>query len=364
MNSAFNIELKNVEREGNELSIQVAAQMANLEKIGEKRIQTYPSCLDAWDYCFCIAIGYIALSITTDEQFAVYLEDIHKASSGIAGDYDNLQTLLGKLLYHKDDHIDIVEKNFKNRSGENAYGAFHRLLWGHDILSTSGDNPFVLMIKQKGLSGIVQAFQHLVADTTSKQGLPLPGSSYLDFEKENGAVSNYLIKIAEDLSKESVGNKRAAQSIYSHLFTIRAEDCAGNVTVESLSTGYFKMRGIENSVRRVQFKLIAYIIAFLGHSAIGTIRQDGVPYINIPEFKEIVHNLTKLYVESWKDTKELIGKSEEYIKKSDELIQEVAETTKNIVEHHSDEGYAQELRNGQVNVTRLIGRMGKGEELK
>lgn len=362
MGIAFNIELKNVEKEWNELNNQASAEMAELEKIDEKRIQKYPSCLDAWDYCFCIAIGYIALSITTDEQFAVYLEDIHKASSGISGEYDKLQTLLGKLLYHKGDHIDMAEKNFKNRKGENAYGAFHRLLWGHDILSTSGDNPFVLMVKQKGLSGIVQAFQHLIADTTSKQGLPLPGSSYLDFEKENGAVSNYLIKIAEDLSEDSVGNKRVAQSIYSHMFTVRAEDCAGNVTVESLSTGYFKIRGIENSVRRVQFKLIAYIIAFLGHSAIGAIRQDGIPYINIPEFKELVHNLTKLYVESWKDTKELIKKSEEYIEKSDELIADVTETTKNIVEHHSEEGYVQELRNGQANVTRLIGRMGKGEE--
>ena len=353
MQNAINLTLKNIEDELEQLQFQANAELIELEKIDDVKIKKCSSSLDAWDYCFCIAVGFTALYITTNEQLAVYLEEIHKAASGAQGDYDKLQTILGGLLFHKGDYIDIVDKCFKNRKGENAYGAFHRLLWGHDIFSKKEDNPFLLMYKQKGLSGIIQAFQHLVADTASKQGLPLPGSSYLDFEKENGSVSNYLIKIAEGLSESSVGNKQLAQSIYSHAFTIRAQDCIGNVTIESLSLLYTNIRHIDSAVRITQFKLISYIISFVGHSVIGAFRQYGIPYINISEFKGLVHNFVKLYVENSKETKKLESKQKCCIEKSIELLDVVDNTTRNIMDHSSDD-YLEELDYEQANVMHFI----------
>lgn len=361
MDNSFDIELANIEYECNQLGTLAQNEIDALKSIDFKNFRRHSSSVDAWDFCFGVAIGYLALSITTDEELSLYLEDIHKAASGVSGNFDKIQDFFGKLLYHKGDHIDIVEKNFKNRKGENAYGAFHRLLWGHDVLSTHGDNPFVLMIEQRGLSGILQAFQHLIADTASKQGLPLPGSSYLDFEKENGCMSNYLIKISENLSEQSVGNKFSVQSIYSHMFTIRAQDIAGNATIECLIGGYFKLRGIKNAVRIAQIKLIAYSIAFWGHTIIGMLRQNGVPYVNISELKELISNLVKLDVESRRETKQIIANTTDCIAESEHLIEEVNDTTRYLDIQPSNADYAKELQRGQENVVQLLGFFAKGE---
>ena len=345
-----------VEQRLDDLSKETLEEMTRLNSLDTSAIEKCPSGLDALDYCTSIAIGYLAITITTDEEFSIYLEDIHKSASGASGEYDKLQTVLGKLLYHKGDDIDTITAPFKNRKGGNAYGAFHRLLWGHDILSSQEDNPIVLMVKQRGLSGIIQAFQHLVADTASKQGLPLPGSSYLDFEKENGSLSNYLIKVSEEISVESVGNKRLAQSIYSHMFTIRAQDCAGNVVIENLSLGYFKARNISDQTRIIQFKLISYIIAFLGHFYIGSLRQEGVPYFNVTEFKGLVGYLTELYIVGWKDVREMSRRSDACVNKSEQVISDIDNTVKMIGSPGDD--YDLKLRNGQKNVDALIGLLG------
>ncbi|MCF2618170.1 hypothetical protein JQM68_13405 [Oscillibacter valericigenes] len=238
--------------------------------------------LDAWDYCYAIAIGLAGVFIATNDAFAKYLEQIHKAASGASGEYDVFQAFLGKALHHEGDYIDAMAMPFKNRNGGNAYPIFHRLLWGHDILSTNVDNPFVLMFNQKGLSGILQAVQHLLADTASKQGLPLPGSSFLDIADENNKTSNYLIKVAQQLSEESIGLKSNAQEIYAHMMTIRAQDISAGVVVKLMSELYFKLRRIEDEIRCAEIRLIAYTVNFVGEAVVGSMRQNGVPYINIP----------------------------------------------------------------------------------
>ena len=96
-------------------------------------------------------------------------------------------------------------------------------------------NPFELMYQQKGLMGIVQAVRHLLADTMSKQGLPVPGSSHLDTEREGGRPWNRIIDWVQGLSIEAGGDKKMAQEIYSHMFTIRAQDIAAGGLVASLS---------------------------------------------------------------------------------------------------------------------------------
>lgn len=238
--------------------------------------------LDAWDYCYAIAIGLAGVFIATNEAFAQYLDQIHKAASGSSGEYDRFQSFLGDALHHQGDNIDAIDMPFKNRNGGNAYCIFHRLLWGHDILSNKGDNPFQLMFNQKSLSGVLQAVRHLIADTASKQGIPIPGSSYLDVVDDNNKTSNYLIKIAQQLSEESVGTKSNAQEIYSHMMTIRAQDISSGIVVKLITELYFRIRKIKDNIRRSEIRLIAYTVNFLGEAVIGCFRQNGVPYINIP----------------------------------------------------------------------------------
>lgn len=238
--------------------------------------------LDGWDYCYAVAIGLAGVYITSSQKLEEYLADIHKASSDCNGEYDFFQKALGRLLHHKGDYIDKIDATFKNRKGENAYGLFHRLLWGHDILSINKDNPFYLMFQQKGVIGIVQAVRHLLADTLSKQGLPIPGSSFLDFVDENGKTSNYLIKISTMLSEEAFDNKTRAQEIYSHMFTIKGQDLTYSGIVDVLTLLYCKLRGVSDPIRKSEMRLIAFYIAFWGKAIVGMIKQNGIPYISIP----------------------------------------------------------------------------------
>ncbi len=284
-------------------------------------IEKSESTLDAWDYCFTLAIGLAGTFISTNEAFGKYLEEIHKVASGQGEDGDILQAFLGKSLYHKGDHIDAIKYPFKNRNGTNAQPLFHRLLWGHDILSLGEDNPFVLMFKQKGLSGILQAVQHLLADTASKQGLPMPGSSFFDFLNEDGKTSNYIIEISKSLSKEAFGNESLAnaQELYSHIFTIRAQDIAAGTVVNLISDLYFKIRNIKDELRRTEIKLIAYTVNFLGEAVVGATRQNGVPYISLPLITAMASSFGKfIYIEN-KQIKMLFEETNRIINDTDEL---------------------------------------------
>lgn len=264
-------------------------------------VERSESTLDAWDYCFALAIGMAGVGIATNDAFAKYLEQIHQAASGANGEYDVFQAFLGKTLHHEGDHIDMINRPFKNRNGGNAYPIFHRLLWGHDILSLGPDNPFVLMFNQQGLSGILQAVQHLLADTASKQGLPLPGSSFFDFV-ENEKTSNYLIQVAQKLSEESTGLKSNAERIYSHMMTIRAQDVAAGVVVKLMSELYFKLRKITDDIRCTEIRLIAYTVNFVGEAVVGSLRQNGVPYINAPLAMAMASSFARF---CWLNSKEI-----------------------------------------------------------
>lgn len=294
-------------------------EMASLNEMALEDIEKSCSILDGWDYCFSIAIGLISPFITTSEELQDYLKEIHNAASEATGDYDYLQKLLGMLLHHKGDPIDQINRKFIKRDKENAYVLFHRLLWGHDIFSIKEDNPFYLMVKKQGLSGIIQAVQHLLADTTSKQGLPFPGSSYFDFVDENGNLSNYLIGISQELSIETTGCKRYAQEIYSHLFTIRASDILGASSIFVFNSIYFKLRKISDDVRRQQFCLISYSVTFWVQAIIG-IGMRGVPSCNFPVGIAMIKSFVSLYKASLSKTSNLVKSGEQLEVETDRLI--------------------------------------------
>lgn len=272
----FNCSLIHIENVINHNFEKTHATYSNTE------LQLSESSLDSWDYCYSFLIGFSGVILSTNKELSKYLDEIHKSASGASGEYDRFQILLGKLFNHQGDHIDSIDGIFKNRTGANAYGLFHRLLWGHDIFSFGKDNPFALMFEQKGLLGILQTIRHLIADTTSKQGLPLPGSSYLDFVGENGKTSNYLIRVAQQLSEESFGNKAKAQEIYAHMFTIRAQDVIAGTVVKILTEIYFKTRKIDDNIRKSEIRLIAFAVNFFGEAIAGSLKQNGTPYINVP----------------------------------------------------------------------------------
>jgi hypothetical protein len=278
------------------------------------------STLDGWDYCYALAIGLAGAVISTNEALAQYLDEIHKAASGAGGEFDVFQAFLGSLLHHEGDYIDMIERPFKNRKGGNAYCIFHRLLWGHDILSIDNDNPFALMYKQQGIRGILQAVRHLLADTTSKQGLPLPGSSFLDVYSEDNKTSNYLIQIAQQLSNETFDNKLMAQELYSHMMTIRAQDVSAGVVVKLMSELYFRARKHTDKIRCTEIRLIAYTVNFLGEAIIGCVRQNGVPYINVPLGTAMVTAFGSFCVVNARDIRRLTKETETVHTQAEDLI--------------------------------------------
>ena len=340
----------------NSLSLQCKSEIGSWGVIDVDAIEKSDSQLDAWDYCFSLGIGLAGASISTNEQLGTYLNDIHYAASGATGDYSKLQAFLGSLLHHKGDAIDklATEKTFINRKCDTAYVLFHRLLWGHDVLSFHDDNPCKLMFDQQGVSGILQAVRHLIADTTSKQGLPIPGSSYLDYVKEDGKLSNYLILISQNLSKESVGNLRNAQAVYSHMFTVRAQDIMSGGAIAGLNTMYFKVRGITDTVRKIQFRLISYSVAFFTQAILGAVKQGGVPFVNIPLAAVIFKNLGQLYYFNIKEVRDLHDKTYELIAADDELVNQVSANGEDVPSYNSADEYLLELEKQEKSVDSLL----------
>lgn len=329
-----------------ELEIPSAADLTLIEKCS--------SSLDAWDYCYAIAIGLAGVFISTNEEFAQYLDQIHKAASDSSGEYDRFQAFLGKALHHEGDHIDMVERPFKNRNGGNAYCLFHRLLWGHDVFSVGEDNPFALMYNQKGLTGILQAVRHLLADTASKQGLPLPGSSFLDVIDESNKTSNYLIKVAQQLSEETTGLKTGAQEIYSHMMTIRAQDVAAGVIVKAMSELYFLIRRIDDEIRQTEIRFIAYAINFFGEALVGCIRQNGVPYINIPLAGAMGVSFAQFYYYNEKEIKQLADTTKEIHDWTNAIEARLHNPVLVLDKHDSADALIQAANTADANVEELL----------
>lgn len=326
--------------------------------IDTEMIEKSESTLDGWDYCYAILIGLAGAFISSNKEFGEYLKDIHAAASGTSGDYDFFQKIAGKLFSHKGDYIDYIDAPpFKNRNGGNAYGLFHRLLWGHDILNLGENNPFRLMYKQKGAIGLLQAVRHLIADTCSKQGLPMPGSSFFDYTfEENGKekTSNYLIKVSQQLSEDAFGLKNKGQEIYSHLFTIRAQDISGGAVVKTFSAIYLKARKIEDKIRKEEIKLIAYAVNFFAEAIIGTVKQNGVPYVNIPVGTAMAISFGRFCYFNYKDLKLINAETERLIKNSDELLEESKFVDEFLPQLDIAEEYMDEVDRSNENVSRLI----------
>ncbi len=347
------LDINEIEKQIEVLVAESGMEIARWNDMPSEIIERSASNLDGWDFCFSIAIGLVSHFISTNEELQNYLKKIHDAASEANGDYDFLQQALGTLLHHKGDPIDQINRKFIKRDYENAYVLFHRLLWGHDIISIQADNPFYLMIKKQGLSGIIQALQHLLADTTSKQGLPFPGSSYLDYIDETENLSNYVIKLTQQLSINTTGNKRVAQEIYAHMFTIRAGDLLGTGANTALSKVYFRIRRCDDEIRKLQFNFISYSVSFWGQALIGLGRL-GVPYINISIGTAMVKSFVDLFASNHARTKRLISEGHRFAQETDRLVKATESILPDRGTSSSKLDVLEEIEQGQENASYLI----------
>lgn len=323
----------------------------NYEKAVADSIDKCPSNLDAADLVFGLTVGILSAILDTDDKIADFLDEIHQAASGATSDNPVIQAL-GNVLHHSGDWMDKVPTNRVNKSGkplkayvnratqmasgqENVWDAVnkptssgpHRIFWGHDIFSCHEDNPFALLIRQYGVGrGVLQALRHLTADTCSRQGLPLPFSSYFDYIEigEDGGkrVRNKLLDFCQDYSSTVLGRKQGGydNEIFNHMFSLRMQDILSSGLVAASIAVYAKGRQIKDEIRLCQIRVIGYMGAAYGSAIIGAATHGGIVYISWPAFSALAKNVVRMIRTSQAEV-------EKAVLETDRLVQEGIELT-------------------------------------
>lgn len=296
-----------------------------------------PSKMDSFDLLFSIAFGCLGALLDTNEKIQSFLDEIHKTSNSYNPKSNNkIMDVLAKLLKHTGDWIDkvpivqedgtVITKSVNRGAQEIADGVWsgktdlpHRIFWGHDIFSLSQDNPFLLEIRQYGFwKGIIQAIRHLIADTCSKQGLPIPTSSWWDKAGEEGKRSNGLLDFCQRYAEEALGSKQkgANNKVFNHMFSIHMEDVLSDGLVRAGVWAYSEARSIEDDMRKQQLEIVAYTTNLLGSAVIGFV-QTGIPKINWVSFRRLIKAFFKLIKSSneriqllWAKTEALFSETE------------------------------------------------------
>jgi len=295
---------------------------------------------DTYDLGFCVIIGCLGGMFNTSEEVKSYLSKIHDDASD-----KSPKTLIGKLLHHKHDPIDIPEgsNRFIMRNSEAGVApGFHRLRWGHDILSIDNDNPFELMIEKHGiLKGILSTSQHLIADLFSKNGMPLPGSSFADFIDLDGDGKNWFQEFSRQAAKGTNVNMITA---YQDLFTVNAQDLSTYGTIKALHLTYVKSRGIDDAVRNKQILLLSYFFAF--YTAVGkNYASKGIPYVNWPILGGMILTFCSFIIKSYAAIKELEEITQSLQAKNESLRQEIFQYGETLKTHDDAIKYIEELNN-------------------
>ena len=320
-----------------------------------------PSSLDRFDFVFCLIAGVAGTVINNNEKINNYLKSIHEDAS-----IHDPKELLGRMLKHKGDHMDIGlgQTKFTDRAG-NLPGGPHRIMWGHDIFSFDKDNPFYLLINQYGFGrGLHQAIKHLIADTCSAQGLPLPGSSWLDYSKgENERLGNRLLDYCKKANDEiERTNKGMAfnNPTFNQLFTIQMQDVLSKGLTFALVQAYILTREINDNVHRTQMHLLSTFINFYSNF-FWNMFSTGLVSINWISFGSMIILTAKLYIKSNKETKKLLRVTEDIVKKNNELERRIFRTGENLITHTNFRDYLNDLLNEQNSIDDLIDSFGKDD---
>lgn len=76
---------------------------------------------------FAVFFGVVGATISSSKEIENFLDQIHKHASGNKKNSNSVQEVIGNLLTHHGDAIDIPSgvDSFINRRGDNSYGLFH-----------------------------------------------------------------------------------------------------------------------------------------------------------------------------------------------------------------------------------------------
>lgn len=319
------------------LQDKLKSEKLDFECLVAEAVRNISSNLDKYDLLFSITFGIVSALITTSGKIDEFFNSIHEDAS-----LDKPQKLLGKLLHHAGDYMDKVPvpaengtvKKYISRFNDKSPGP-HRIFWGHDIFSFKKDNPFYQLSNEYGvLKGILQALRHLFADTFSKQGLPMPFSSFFDYTNTvdgEVTVGNRLLDFCRNFEKE-IGKKWGLDysnfddPAFSHMFSIHFQDIVSQGLAFALTRGYFRARSITDKMRRIQFTLICYSVNFFGSCVIEAAKSGGIPYISWPALAAVIKELCKLCRTSNRETKALMKITAGLVERNKELEKRVMAT--------------------------------------
>lgn len=285
------------------------------------------------DYAFAIMVGVAGAVLTNSKNVQKVLDEIHQIASAPKKKNDTVfQSIIKTLLGHYQLNIDTMpigqngQRVFPTRSGGASRSGPHRIFGGHDILSFNRDNPFALMIEQTGsvTKGIIAALKHLTADTFSKQGLPVPTSSWWDYTYADGKkVGNKLLDFCNRLYDEAAyktGKTGGNNEIFNHMFSIHIQDMTAQTLGSALCKSYMKYRHIRDKVIEHQFLLIAYAVMFYLNCFLGFART-GIFYINWCAGICMIKEYILMYTNSWWEVKKLEKLTAKSIERSDVVEQ-------------------------------------------
>lgn len=207
-----------------------------------------------------------------------------------------------------------IQEAFKHPDNpfDKLEGAFHRLRYGHDVFNWNqqapdGTNLWQEMLKKHGensitpikkvseflggLNTIGRYFALYIFDSFSKEGLPLPFSSYLNVKETNELGEVVFKNRLEDL----VGGR---QDIYASFLTIKARDVFGVALTRTLLGSYRaiqKTRGYEiiKNHKYYEMNCIAYFVVLLGCLSISTFDLKTAS-MNYPALGLLIKNVVQL----------------------------------------------------------------------
>lgn len=337
-----------------DLKLKCSDELSILENLEGKDVSEYQSAISPVDIILPMLYGILGGVISSSEAVEKFCSDIHDSAN-----QDNPNSFWGKLLrHHKDamDNYNVPDCVFTNRGGEISGVGFHRLMYGHDPFSPGPDNPFFLMIRENGIcSGIFKVFQHLIADTFSKQGLPVPFHSIFDFYGENGKLSNGLLDLAKKAGAEAreAGFDCNVQNAFSNLFTIKFSDIAATGLTWALCEIHIALRKIDDPIMISQTKIIGYSAQFFSRSIIMWLKT-GVPAISWPTLPMLLKEIYKFYRANWQEIHHLESKTKELVEKNKSLEQAVFLTGKDLPSYNNAIGYIEEYNNAEKNIDDFI----------
>jgi hypothetical protein len=318
-----------------------------------------------------VLYGGLSAGISASDAVNKLLEEIH----GMASKKNDPKTVIEKIVRflfgHSGDNIDKFDpgdgdSRFINRmktvlddgssawAGQNAECMAHRLFWGHDIFSVSGDNPFFLLCSQYGLvKGITQVFRHLLGDTFSRAGLPLPFHSYFDYVNDKGKMANKLLDFAKSTAADASGDL-SGYDAFNQMFTIRAADVGTTALTSAVCALHNMIMNRGDEAAATQVRAIAYSTQFFGKAAIGAIKTGGVPFISWPTAMMATKEIFNLYRVNYREIAALEKITASLGPKTDELEAVVFASGTSLVSHPNAFGYIRELKQFETRMGSMV----------